>query len=611
MDPDQRRLRAEQERLKKAWAERQRNKEVEEGMVGQAPIQVKPASQTNTQVIQQGDKTLGTVNNPQLAAQIKQSIGKGEMTLNPNEEGMTEEDEGKPGKNFAKIAKSAGKHYGSKAAGERVAGAVRAKLAKQGKLEEAKDLPGKQDKLDVAKPKGKLDAKDFAALRAKKKVKESRMMQVVESINFKELMNSADADVQKMLVELQNDVELFKDTGHTSDLLDSFLKVHLHHNKNKITDEGSIEDFTSHGLDKPTSYFSKPTGSTPSMAVPNKQPAPGSMAIPNGSLKSRFEKKTSPFAFEGNDMKDMQVESWEKQLNTMLNEGITVSSSTGQQGAPDSVSVNATDADAQQLLQVLRQAGVGVFGGGEQPTSGYGAPVSGEEPEGHGQEPEASPEVVGDGDDMMALIKKMTGIQDSGNKEPAGTLEPTDDEGQDYEDEETSGDVDSDEEGKTDESTEPDDSGDEEDYRNYGSDYDGANEDPHGWDDEEEVEEGNAFSKAVVDAKKDGIQPGEKINVGGKEYPVKEEEHAHGDEDCMECGYTMEQCQCDDEQEQVEENYANSAEDPSETELMKLKALLSMGNDMHKQKQGQTVGNPTRVAFESQMNDWKKLSGIK
>jgi len=46
-------------------------------------------------------------------------------------------DEGKPGKNFAKIAKSAGKHYGSKAAGERVAGAVRAKLAKQGKLEES------------------------------------------------------------------------------------------------------------------------------------------------------------------------------------------------------------------------------------------------------------------------------------------------------------------------------------------------------------------------------------------------------------------------------------------------------------------------------------------
>ena len=49
---------------------------------------------------------------------------------------LNERDEGKPGKNFEKIAKSAGEKYGSKAAGERVAGAVRAKLAKQGKLEE-------------------------------------------------------------------------------------------------------------------------------------------------------------------------------------------------------------------------------------------------------------------------------------------------------------------------------------------------------------------------------------------------------------------------------------------------------------------------------------------
>lgn len=44
-------------------------------------------------------------------------------------------DEGKPGKNFAKIAKKAGEKYGSKEAGERVAGAVRKKvLAKESKM---------------------------------------------------------------------------------------------------------------------------------------------------------------------------------------------------------------------------------------------------------------------------------------------------------------------------------------------------------------------------------------------------------------------------------------------------------------------------------------------
>ena len=45
-------------------------------------------------------------------------------------------DEGKPGKMFAKIAKSAAKEYGSKEAGDRVAGKIRADKAKAGTLEE-------------------------------------------------------------------------------------------------------------------------------------------------------------------------------------------------------------------------------------------------------------------------------------------------------------------------------------------------------------------------------------------------------------------------------------------------------------------------------------------
>ena len=40
--------------------------------------------------------------------------------------------------------------------------------------------------------------------------------------------------------------------------------------------------------------------------------------------------------------------------------------------------------------------------------------------------------------------------------------------------------------------------------------------------DESMTDEGNAFSGAVVRAKADGIQPGEKIRVGGKQYPVRE-----------------------------------------------------------------------------------------
>ena len=43
------------------------------------------------------------------------------------------QDIGKKGKNFAKVAAKAGKEYASKAAGERVAGAVLAKMRGKGK----------------------------------------------------------------------------------------------------------------------------------------------------------------------------------------------------------------------------------------------------------------------------------------------------------------------------------------------------------------------------------------------------------------------------------------------------------------------------------------------
>jgi hypothetical protein len=42
-------------------------------------------------------------------------------------------DIGKPGKNFSKIATKAGKKYGSKAAGKRVAGAILAKQRAKGR----------------------------------------------------------------------------------------------------------------------------------------------------------------------------------------------------------------------------------------------------------------------------------------------------------------------------------------------------------------------------------------------------------------------------------------------------------------------------------------------
>ena len=57
--------------------------------------------------------------------------------------------------------------------------------------------------------------------------------------------------------------------------------------------------------------------------------------------------------------KDVQMESWDKQLKTLLSEGLTVSTSVGNQGGQDTVSITASDTDAHQLLQMLQNAGMG------------------------------------------------------------------------------------------------------------------------------------------------------------------------------------------------------------------------------------------------------------
>jgi hypothetical protein len=106
---------------------------------------------------------------------------------------------------------------------------------------------------------------------------------------------------------------------------------------------------------------------------------------------------------------DSFFESLDNQLQALLeseqvNEGMTVSISKGQQGMPDSVSVTAQDAEAEQLLGLIKTAGLGLFG--DQQSSDYGVADQGKESHG-------DIEVVGDHDGMMSIMKKLTGQSDS------------------------------------------------------------------------------------------------------------------------------------------------------------------------------------------------------
>ena len=139
-------------------------------------------------------------------------------------------------------------------------------------------------------------------------------------------------------------------------------------------------------------------------------------------MKQQAQKPGNTFKAFGQTFRDSDVldefafEALDKQLNAILedkkvSEGMTVSISKGQQGSPDSVSVSAQDGEADQLLSIIKSAGLGLFGGNEQ--NGYGAP----------QGSTAAPggiEVVDDHDGMMSLMKKLSGggeVQGSGDYE--------------------------------------------------------------------------------------------------------------------------------------------------------------------------------------------------
>ena len=119
-------------------------------------------------------------------------------------------------------------------------------------------------------------------------------------------------------------------------------------------------------------------------------------------------------------------ESLDKQLNALLNEsedlseGLSVSVSKGQQNAPDSVTITAQDAEADQLLQLVKHAGLGLFGdeAAHEPSSAMSIQPA------HGAPDEVGAggvdiDVVDGSDDMLGLMKKLSGVEASGAEDYA------------------------------------------------------------------------------------------------------------------------------------------------------------------------------------------------
>ena len=133
------------------------------------------------------------------------------------------------------------------------------------------------------------------------------------------------------------------------------------------------------------------------------------------------------------DENDFAFESWNRELETLINEdkkineskksskkslteGMTISISKGQQGAPDSVNINATDSEADQVISLIKQAGLGIFGGdgGHEELSGEPRGFSIQAPSSEVNTP-GDIEIVDDNEGMLGLMKKLSGIQHDGD----------------------------------------------------------------------------------------------------------------------------------------------------------------------------------------------------
>jgi hypothetical protein len=612
----------------------------------------------NTQVIAQGNKTLGTVNNPQLANQIKQSIGKGEMTLMPDEQ-MAEagysakaaragKDIGKPGKQFGKIAASAGSKYGSKAAGERVAGAVLNKL--RSKTNEA-DMPTDQNDMGAGlgagrsqgvlegrakadnkaekagkkvtkdleydmKHKGKDDSKAEKAgkkvtkdieydEKKKKTVKEAAkpdFPDIDDDGNKKETMKKAAADKKKKVKEgmeqslqaarLAGKSHGLKGNSHCGKNYEDMEEARMYHEGYK---EGLDECYGQMGpaVVGEADIFEMPPATVGGMA---------DAAVGEGNAFTAALARTpkgDKFSVGGKTFTDRTnydsraFESLETQLNALLegkvDEGMTVSISKGQQGSPDSVSVTAQDGEADQLLQAIKQAGLGLFGG-DDGQQGQSSAMSLQPADGGQEGGEMGIDVVDDHDGMMDLIRKITGEMPAPPTQGFGGDEGSND----YEDEAGSGEEGSDEEGSDEEQGQEQEVDEVESYNQ----------------EEEEVAEDNPPDSGAAETTAD--------------------ENAEAAEDQALATAMSEGGDGGEASEQPEEvtEWANDAgekardfdDESFKTDMDFMTKVISGGLNKEKATGQSTVpvvstqisrlGNPMQESVDL-LHDWKKLSGIK
>ena len=476
-------------------------------------------------------------------------------------------------------------------------------------MDEATELKGGQKKLDVAPPKGKLDAKDFAALRAKKTVKESTLMDDAHT-TLDHITNRFKHEVKRFLsnpgMDMDDDLyealyDYYVDSGEMPYGIakartgDPYQWVY-----NRFQADMGGDQFTAETTMLPeafgsgeTVYWRGKSGQvdrvegdkcfvTTASGDMDVWPA-GECSKEKQSAFSIFKKdvsdigtglgkfatgrseideaelEESPFTYAakmakatgkdsftlGNkqfDVKestnmDKQLVNWDAQLNSLLNESLTISTTQGDQG-DDTISVTASGSDAQDVMALIRNAGLGGMGNKQdssQQFSNYGVPMSGD------QDHEGTALITVDdgqsgGDDMLSLMKKMSGMS-------------SDESSDDYQDEESS-----------------------DDYQ----------------DEESSDEESESCSECGMSESEGGC---EHTKMASEEV---DESEACGDE------------------EEIEESFANSDDDTATQDIEFMTRTISGGLNREKRDQTTLPHTQVKVAESSDlMTEFLKLSGLR
>jgi hypothetical protein len=115
---------------------------------------------------------------------------------------------------------------------------------------------------------------------------------LTEGVNFANLLKEKHQTVDEMLAELSNDMKLFKETGHCSELLRDCMEIKGYHGK-MVADEGS--ELTQRPSN-PDPFASVKDAPKPPMGIPGSLPAgqiPGKSALLKGQGRNYYEEDDS------------------------------------------------------------------------------------------------------------------------------------------------------------------------------------------------------------------------------------------------------------------------------------------------------------------------------